>query len=88
MPTYQVPVPRDDYKHHYGMHAHKGTHSFNDVTQIPDFIPPHYMKYDKHYGTHEHKGIHSFGEGDFSDFGSFRQNDIDAHSYLYGPHEY
>ena len=86
-PTYNVPVPRDHYKHHYGLKAKKGTHSFNDLNQVSDYIPPHYMKYHDHYGVKEHDHQHSFATGDFSDFGAFR-NDIDAHSYLWGPGEY
>ena len=46
------------------------------------------MDYKHHYGTHEKKGRHSFGQGDLSDFGGFTSNDMDAHSYLYGPNEY
>ena len=46
------------------------------------------MDYKHHYGGHEHKHSHSFGAGDFSDYGAFRNNNIDAHTYLYGPNEY
>ena len=87
-PTYDIPAPRDNYKHHYGLKSKKGVHSFNDMYQVPDYIPPHYMDYKHHYGTHEKKGRHSFGAGDLSDFGGFRSNEMDAHSYLYGPNEY
>ena len=30
-PTYDVPAPKYNYKHHYGLKSHKGTHSFNDL---------------------------------------------------------
>jgi hypothetical protein len=45
------------------------------------------MDYKHHYGFQD-KHAHSFGGADFSDFGSYAQNGFDAHSYLYGPHEF